>query len=102
MSVRGRGREGEREREREREGERGREGEGERERERGGERGKKHKSLNLLFLNSELTSSGHPKMENGSRPEENHVSNTSSSKNSEYCIYANKTEDLISTRKFAF
>jgi hypothetical protein len=51
----------------------GREGEKERERE-------KRKSLNLLVMNSELTTSGHPKMENGSSPEENHVSNTSSSR----------------------
>jgi hypothetical protein len=43
----------------------------------------KRKSLNLLVMNSELTNSGHPKIENGSSPEENHVSNTSSSKNSE-------------------
>ena len=42
-------------------------------------------------MNSELTTSGHPKIENGSRPEENHVSNTSSSKNAEYAklIYIN-------------
>ena len=39
-------------------------------------------------MNSELTTSGHPKMENGSRPEENQVSNTSSSEYSKL-IYIN-------------
>ena len=41
----------------------------------GGERERELRFVDLF----ELTTSGHPKMENGSRPEENHVSNTSSS-----------------------